>query len=174
MSSLIMTTLSPNRYQPWRSRKTARGNLSGDPVFCLSGEEEPPPILCLCTGLLECQENVTTDALAMLGELNKQVTETNATITIDAIVYRGTADERIFPLQSLTDESNAALADFFKEDTGDLSPGSNMHAGLLAAQEMLSNSTTDDRKYLVLISDGITYTWEQNANQYGANYFKRW
>ena len=137
-----------------------------------SAEEELTSDIVFVLDYSSCQENVTTDALAMLGELNKQVTETNATITIGAIVYRGTADERIFPLQSLTDESNAALADFFKEDTGDLSPGSNMHAGLLAAQEMLSNSTTnDDRKYLVLISDGITYTWEQNGQQYGANYF---
>ena len=137
-----------------------------------SAEEELTSDIVFVLDYSSCQENVTTDALAMLGELNKQVTETNATITIGAIVYRGTADERIFPLQSLTDESNAALADFFKEDTGDLSPGSNMHAGLLAAQEMLSNSTTnDDRKYLVLISDGIPYTWEQNGQQYGANYF---
>ena len=137
-----------------------------------SAEEELTSDIVFVLDYSSCQENVTTDALAMLGELNKQVTETNATITIGAIVYRGTADERIFPLQSLTDESNAALADFFKEDTGDLSPGSNMHAGLLAAQEMLSNSTTnDDRKYLVMISDGITYTWEQNGQQYGANYF---
>ena len=137
-----------------------------------SAEEELTSDIVFVLDYSSCQENVTTDALAMLGELNKQVTETNATINIGAIVYRGTADERIFPLQSLTDESNAALADFFKEDTGDLSPGSNMHAGLLAAQEMLSNSTTNnDRKYLVLISDGITYTWEQNGQQYGANYF---
>ncbi len=43
--------------------------------------------------------------------------------------------------------------------------GSNLHAGLLAGKEMLDNDTTVDknRKYLIVISDGITYMYDKDA-----------
>ena len=48
-----------------------------------------------------------------------------------------------------------------------------MMAGLEAAQEMLAGDTTvdDSRKYMILIGDGITYTWsDENGTQMGVNF----
>ena len=44
----------------------------------------------------------------------------------------------------------------------DISSGTNTHAGLLAGKEMLDNDTDvdDSRKYLIFVSDGITYMYD--------------
>lgn len=42
--------------------------------------------------------------------------------------------------------------------------GTNLHAGILAGVDMLNKSSTDNnRKYLIVISDGITYTYGKDA-----------
>ena len=42
--------------------------------------------------------------------------------------------------------------------------GTNLHAGILAGVDMLNKSSTDNnRKYLIVISDGITYTYDKDA-----------
>ena len=42
--------------------------------------------------------------------------------------------------------------------------GTNLHAGILAGVHMLNKSSTDNnRKYLIVISDGITYTYGKDA-----------
>ena len=43
--------------------------------------------------------------------------------------------------------------------------GTNMSAGLLEAQKMLDNDTSvmDGRKYVILVSDGITYIWDDET-----------
>lgn len=116
-----------------------------------------------------CGESVAQDALTKLKELVGQVNNTNAQVNIGVVVYRGTATERQFELQPLTSESIEALTTFLMEEPK--IKGSNMHAGLLAAQAMLeSSSTSDNRKYMILISDGITYSWDQSGEQYAAAY----
>ena len=117
-----------------------------------------------------CRESVAQDALDMLDRLEKQVSATEAQVNIGVVVYRGNATERQFPLQKLTESSLEALRNFMQQGEPE-ERGSNMHAGLLGAQTMLQASSTDNaRKYMVLISDGITYSWDQNGVQYAAAY----
>ena len=116
-----------------------------------------------------CKESVARDALKMLENLRKQAEDSDAQINIGAVVYRGNASERQFSLQSLTKDSLDKLEEFLNVEPEE--PGSNMHAGLLAAQAMLEKSpTSNNRQYMILISDGITYSWDQEGEQYAAAY----
>lgn len=48
--------------------------------------------------------------------------------------------------------------------------GSNLHAGLMAAKQLLASDQTvlDSRKYVVAVTDGMTYYWNDNqGNVYG-------
>ena len=50
--------------------------------------------------------------------------------------------------------------------------GSNMSAGLLAGEKMLDTDTDVDnsRKYLILVSDGLTYIWDDETTETQENY----
>ena len=47
--------------------------------------------------------------------------------------------------------------------------GSNLHSGLLGAQELLKNDTavSNTRKYVVTVTDGMTYYWNKGDDVYG-------
>ncbi|MGI5894032.1 MAG: hypothetical protein ACOX6P_05490 [Candidatus Merdivicinus sp.] len=104
----------------------------------------------------------------MLVALANQVKDTGAAVNVGFVVFRGNAVTK--PLARLTPDSIDEINQFIttRPEIG----GSNMMAGLEAAQKMLEDSSTaDNRKYMVLISDGITYTWSDSyGNQKGVNF----
>ena len=105
----------------------------------------------------------------MLEELVGYIEQNDITIKVGFVVFRGNAVVRDLEVLSADnlDEIRAFITD--RPETG----GSNMMAGLEAAQEMLAGDTTvdDSRKYMILISDGITYTWsDENGTQMGVNF----
>ena len=105
----------------------------------------------------------------MLEELVDYIKQNDITIKVGFVVFRGNAVVRDLEVLSADnlDEIDAFITD--RPETG----GSNMMAGLEAAQEMLAGDTTvdDSRKYMILISDGITYTWsDENGTQMGVNF----
>ena len=105
----------------------------------------------------------------MLAELVDYIEQNDITIKVGFVVFRGNAVVRDLEVLSADnlDEIDAFITD--RPETG----GSNMMAGLEAAQEMLAGDTTvdDSRKYMILISDGITYTWsDENGTQMGVNF----
>ena len=107
-----------------------------------------------------CSTPVKKSVRKLLTDLYEQVKDTNATINIGAVQFRGEVTE--FPLSELT----AKTADKFSEFMGKrpATGGSNMSMGLLAGEKMLDNSNTlDERKHLILVSDGITYIWDNEA-----------
>ena len=105
----------------------------------------------------------------MLQELSDQVSDTGAVVQVGAVMYRGNGTEKQFPLTVLNDDTAAQLKDF--SSTRPSEKGSNMHAGLLAAKEMLANSSTPaDRQYMILISDGNIYTWDEGGTQTGVSF----
>lgn len=94
----------------------------------------------------------------MLTALQNQVKNNNANIQIGVIVFGGDA-KTSYPLQAFptTDDTLEGLKTALRTKPDGLMSGSNMHAGLLAAQEMLNRSTTaPNRKYVILVSDGLT------------------
>ena len=114
-------------------------------------------------------EAVVDEMDTMLQELAQQVTETGATVNVGFVVFRG--DAQIRPLEQLTEENISAINAFIT--TRPETPGSNMMAGLEAARQMLEADTevADNRKYMIVVSDGITYTWTgEDGVQKGINF----
>lgn len=104
----------------------------------------------------------------MLNNLADHVAKNEAAVKVGVVVFRGNAVTK--DLELLTpysiDDINAFVRT--RPDVG----GSNMMAGLQAAEAMLQNAPEDNsRKYMILIGDGITYTWSgENGEQLGVNF----
>ena len=115
-----------------------------------------------------CSEPVKAEVSGMLEELYAQVDSTGATIRIGAVQFRGEVTS--LPLTELTADTKDAVTAFMsaRPATG----GSNMSAGLLAGEAMLDADTavSAERKYLILVSDGITYIWDDETTAAQENY----
>ena len=104
---------------------------------------------------------VEDDALAMLDDLNTQIEETGAAVKVGVVIFNKAAN--VLELTPLNDENMPKIEEAIRQD---ISSGTNTHAGLLAAKEMLDNDTSVDanRKYMIFVSDGITYLFDETAN----------
>ncbi|MCQ5092308.1 vWA domain-containing protein [Slackia exigua] len=94
-------------------------------------------------------------ALEMLDALKARADATGANIKVGVIEFNRTAHpSEVLDLTTQYDQ----VKDLFTKQT---SGGTNMHAGLLAAKEMLAGNAdiSDNRKYMVLVSDGSTYLY---------------
>lgn len=104
----------------------------------------------------------------MLNNLDDHVAKNEAAVKVGVVVFRGNAVTK--DLELLTPDSIDDINAFVRTrpDVG----GSNMMAGLQAAEAMLQNAPEDNsRKYMILIGDGITYTWSgENGEQLGVNF----
>ena len=62
-----------------------------------------------------------------------------------------------------------AVMKYLDADTNFIYKGSNLHSGLLGAQELLKKDTavSNTRKYVVTITDGMTYYWNKGDDVYG-------
>ena len=105
-----------------------------------------------------CSEPVKAEVAQMLQALYAQAEETGAVIKVGAVQFRGEVTS--LPLTEITADTKDDVADFMgrRPATG----GSNLSAGLLAGENMLDAdaAVSRDRKYLILVSDGITYIWD--------------
>lgn len=94
-------------------------------------------------------------AMKLLSELKEAISSSGAKVQVDIVEFNRTAhDHGSYDLATQYDEIEAA---FKKQNSG----GTNMHAGLLMAQEVLARnkSIPDSRKYMVLVSDGDSYLY---------------
>ena len=136
------------------SLPSAQENLATDVVFVLDESSAYPAV----------REEMHT----MMGALVKQVQESGANVKVGLVEFRGTVET--VELTPLTEESIETII----EAAGTRPPvgGSNMHAGLLEAKRMLEEDTEVDnhRKYMILIGDGIAYTWWKDGGQAGVNF----
>ena len=105
-----------------------------------------------------CSEPVRKEVSKMLTQLYTHAEESGASIKIGAVKFRGNAPE--FALRELNSTTKDELTKFLTIPP--LVGGSNMSMGLLAGEKMLDADTSVDnsRKYLILVSDGITYIWD--------------
>ena len=101
-------------------------------------------------------------ALDMLGKLKVHVEETGATVKVGVVIFNKVAnvanDGKFFNLATEYDGIEAAIKQEIKS-------GTNTHAGLLAGKKMLDDdkSVENNRKYLIFVSDGITYMYDKEA-----------
>ncbi len=102
---------------------------------------------------------VENQALGMLKQLKEKAAEDGATVKVGVVIFNKEA--HVTEWKDLVTEYDA-IKDAI---TQEISSGTNTHAGLLAAQEMLAADTDveDSRKHMIFVSDGITYMFEEPA-----------
>ena len=126
------------------SLPSAQETLESDVVFVLDKSS--------------CEEEVTTEALAMLEELYASVQNSGATINVGAVQFAGRAvvSCELTPLSEEAISEGGAIYSGLKETK--IKSGTNLQAGLLEAQKLLAADTAvaDNRKYVVVITDGLT------------------
>ncbi len=104
--------------------------------------------------------NLESQALAMLSNLKNQIKKTGAQVNVGVVIFNKVAnianDGKFFDLATEYDDIESAIKQ-------EISSGTNTHAGLLAGKDMLDADKTVDssRKYLVFVSDGITYMYNK-------------
>lgn len=99
-------------------------------------------------------------AMDLLTALKAAAENTGARVQVDIIEFNRTGhDHRSYDLATQYDEIKTAFA---QQNSG----GTNLHAGLLAAKEVLASNTEipDSRKYMILVSDGDTYLYCKNGD----------
>ena len=108
---------------------------------------------------------VEDQAIQMLEDLNKQIADTGATVKVGAVIFNKEAN-RVLELTKLNDTTMDAIVEAIQTE---ISSGTNTHAGLLAGEAMLDADTSVDanRKYLIFVSDGITYMYNEKPTAIG-------
>ncbi|MBM6778844.1 VWA domain-containing protein [Collinsella tanakaei] len=105
------------------------------------------------------------EAIKMLADLNGQIEESGAKVKVGVVIFNKKANVQL-PLTELTDDNLSEIENAIKFD---ISSGTNTHAGLLAGVKMLDEDTSvaDTRKYLIFVSDGITYMYNESPTAIG-------
>lgn len=100
---------------------------------------------------------VEDQMIGMLNSLNDQVTETGAKVKVGVVIFNKVAN-RVLELTELNSDNMNQIEDAIRQE---ISSGTNTHAGLLAGKAMLDADTSVDanRKYMIFVSDGITYMY---------------
>jgi hypothetical protein len=99
-------------------------------------------------------------AMKLLSELKDVIGSSGAKVQVDIVEFNRIAhDHGSYDLATQYDKIKEA---FKKQNSG----GTNMHAGLLMAQQVLARNTSipDSRKYMVLVSDGDSYLYCKNGD----------
>lgn len=102
---------------------------------------------------------IEDEALAMLTNLEKQIHETGAKIKVGVVIFNKAANEAI-GLTELNAENFAEIQAAVKMK---ISGGTNLHAGIMAGKAMLDRDASVEaaRKHMIVVSDGITYMFNQ-------------
>lgn len=99
-------------------------------------------------------------AIDLLTQLKNQVQDTGAKVKVGVVIFNKQAN-----VTELTDiTSEGGLDKITGAIQAKLKDGTNTHAGLLAGKALLDNDTSvsPERKYLIFVSDGITYMYNKN------------
>ena len=113
-------------------------------------------------------------ALGMLNKLKEQAKGTEAKVKVGVVIFNKEAN--VTPLTDLA-TGYETIENAIKQE---ISSGTNTHAGLLAGKQMLDedNEVAANRKYLIFVSDGITYMYNAEptatAWSFKADSWKHW
>lgn len=105
-------------------------------------------------------DTVEDEMIAMLNDLSGQAESVNAKVNVGVVIFNKVANTEL----ELTELNAASLDAIEAAIKTEVKSGTNIHAGLLAGKQMLDNdkSTANTRKYLILVSDGISYLYCKN------------
>lgn len=114
-------------------------------------------------------------ALGMLTALKEQTAKTGAKVKVGVVIFNKQANVTA-PLTDLATGSET-IEDAIKQE---IKSGTNTHAGMLAGKQLLDEDTevAANRKYLIFVSDGITYMYNAEptvtAWSFFADAWKHW
>lgn len=109
--------------------------------------------------------DIRQEALNMLNELKTQ-SEKGNNVKVGVVNFeQGVLDS--MPLTELNDANFDTISEHVIYHEVD-SSGTNIHAGLVAGEQMLDadKSVEADNKHLVLVTDGVTYLWGSDGTPY--------
>lgn len=115
--------------------------------------------------------------------LFESIVEKNPTIDmkIGVVKFTGYASDILEGLKTYDESTKGEIIDAINVDnpkeTRPYGSGSNAHGGLIMAEELLNGDTEvpDDHKYVVFLTDGKNYIWNNSKNEpvaYHAQYYK--
>lgn len=135
--------------------KQSDGTYTSDVTLTLPSVEESPVYDVVFVLDKSASAELEREALAMLKQLQNQIAGTQITIKVGVVIFNKEA--HVTELKNLTTEYEQ-IEKAIKEE---IKSGTNTHAGLLAGKALLDNDTdvADDHKYLIFVSDGITYMY---------------
>ena len=155
------------------SLPSAEETLSSDIVFVMDTSD--------------CVGEVMGQVAGLVQQLKDAQASSNADIKVGVVAFKGSAlpmfggklvsvTEAEKTLTEMIQEVNTAnnkedvVLKYLNADEDFIYKGSNLHAGLMAAKQLLASDQTvlDSRKYVVAVTDGMTYYWNDNqGNVYG-------
>ncbi|WP_428222280.1 S-layer homology domain-containing protein, partial [Flintibacter sp.] len=112
---------------------------------------------------------VEAEMMSMLNALNQQVKGEGAVVNVGVVIFNKEA-HRVLELTQLNDANMSSIRAAIETE---ISSGTNTHAGLLAGKAMLDgdSSVEANRKYLVFVSDGITYMYNEEPTVTAWSFF---
>ena len=151
-------------------------NLNSDVVFVLDTSD--------------CVRGVMDQVKTLVEKLKALSSEKKVNIKVGVVAFKGSAaamfdgelvsvDKAVEDLNKMIadvaavntkDEKEAAVVKYLNDNEDFIKKGSNLHSGLLAAQKLLDGDkeVDNDRKYLITVTDGLTYYWnDDQGNVYG-------
>ena len=135
-------------------------NYTSDVTLALPSEQEElsTDVVFVLDGSSSTGDNVVNKSLSLLQDLNDAVADSDAAVNVCVVKFKRQAFKSDW--YNLSTDSDAIKTAMETKYRG----GSNIHAGLLAGKEALSEHTNvpASRKYLILISDGSTYLYCKN------------
>lgn len=149
--------------------KQSDGTYTSDITLTLPSVEEAPVYDVVFVLDKSTSAELEQNALDMLKQLQAQIKGTQTTIRVGVVIFNKEA--HVTELKNLTTEY-AQIEEAIKEK---IESGTNTHAGLLAGKELLDNDkdkdVTADHKYLIFVSDGITYTYNKTPTAIAWGFF---
>lgn len=155
-----MAAAAPEKWDISKSKTATNLDANYESKVTLSLPSAEEPLVSDIVFVLDKSTSAQLEqqALNMLKELKAQVEKTGATVKVGVVIFNKVAnvanDGKFFNLATEYDGIEAAIEQEIKS-------GTNTHAGLLAGKAMLDEDTRVDasRKYLIFVSDGITYMY---------------
>ena len=155
-----MAAAAPEKWDISKSKTATNLDANYESKVTLSLPSAEEPLVSDIVFVLDKSTSAQLEqqALDMLGKLKVHVEETGATVKVGVVIFNKVAnvanDGKFFNLATEYDGIEAAIKQEVKS-------GTNTHAGLLAGKKMLDDdkSVENNRKYLIFVSDGITYMY---------------
>ena len=159
-----MAAAAPEKWDISKSKTATNLDANYESKITLSLPSAEEPLVSDIVFVLDKSTSAQLEqqALDMLEKLKAHVEKTGATVKVGVVIFNKVAnvanDGKFFNLATEYDGIEAAIKQEIKS-------GTNTHAGLLAGKKMLDDdkSVENNRKYLIFVSDGITYMYDKEA-----------